>query len=54
MTPWPPPDLVPPIAQRAVSERAKAAVTETPGSHAVYVSQPAAVAAVITRAAQEH
>jgi pimeloyl-ACP methyl ester carboxylesterase len=46
--------MIPPSAQRAMSERAKAAVTETPGSHAVYVSQPAAVAAVITRAAQEH
>jgi hypothetical protein len=37
-----------------MSERAKAAVTETPASHAVYVSQPAVVAAVITQAAQDH
>ena len=46
--------MIPPTAQRAMSERAKAAVTETNGSHAVYVSQPAAVAAVITQAAQAH
>ena len=46
--------MIPPPAQRAMSERAKAAVTETPASHAVYVSQPAVVAAVITQAAQEH
>jgi pimeloyl-ACP methyl ester carboxylesterase len=44
--------MIPPPAQRAMSERAKATVTETPGSHAVYVSQPAVVAAVITQAAQ--
>ena len=44
--------MIPPSAQRAMSERAKAVVTETPGSHAVYVSQPAVVAAVITQAAQ--
>jgi pimeloyl-ACP methyl ester carboxylesterase len=46
--------MIPPPAQRAMSERAKATVTETPANHAVYVSQPAVVAAVITRAAQEH
>jgi hypothetical protein len=34
-----------------MSERAGSAVTETPGSHAVYVSNPAAVAAVIAQAA---
>ncbi|MER5932423.1 alpha/beta hydrolase [Streptomyces sp. NPDC002054] len=44
--------MIPPPAQRAMSERAKAVVTETPGSHAVYVSRPAVVAAVITQAAQ--
>jgi hypothetical protein len=32
----------------------QATVTETPASHAVYVSQPAIVAAVIIQAAQEH
>ena len=46
--------MIPPPAQRAMSERAKATVTEIPASHAVYVSQPAVVAAVITQAAQEH
>jgi pimeloyl-ACP methyl ester carboxylesterase len=46
--------MIPPPQQRTMSERAKAAVTETPASHAVYVSQPAVVAAVITRAAQAH
>ncbi|WP_042434949.1 alpha/beta fold hydrolase [Streptacidiphilus anmyonensis] len=45
--------MIPPAAQRAMAERAKATVTETPGSHAVYVSRPAVVAAVIAQAAQE-
>ncbi|MFF1737968.1 alpha/beta fold hydrolase [Streptomyces sp. NPDC058247] len=44
--------MIPPPAQRAMSERAGATVSETPGSHAVYVSRPAVVAAVITQAAQ--
>jgi pimeloyl-ACP methyl ester carboxylesterase len=44
--------MIPPPAQRAMSERAKATVTETSASHAVYVSQPAVVAAVIAQAAQ--
>ncbi|MFD6336155.1 MULTISPECIES: alpha/beta fold hydrolase [unclassified Streptomyces] len=44
--------MIPPPAQRAMSERAGATVTETPGSHAVYVSRPAVVAAVIAQAAQ--
>jgi hypothetical protein len=43
--------MIPPPAQRAMAERAGATVTETPGSHAVYVSDPAAVAAVIAQAA---
>ncbi len=34
-----------------MSERAKATVSEAPGSHAIYVSRPAVVAAVITQAA---
>jgi len=46
--------MIPPAAQRAMSERAKATVTESPGSHAVYVSQPTVAAAVITQAAQTH
>jgi pimeloyl-ACP methyl ester carboxylesterase len=44
--------MIPPAQQRAMAERAKANVTETPGNHAVYVSQPAVVASVITQAAQ--
>jgi pimeloyl-ACP methyl ester carboxylesterase len=44
--------MIPPAAQRAMAERAKATVSETPGSHAVYVSRPAVVAAVISQAAQ--
>jgi pimeloyl-ACP methyl ester carboxylesterase len=43
--------MIPPPAQRAMSERAGSIVTETAGSHSVYVSQPAAVAAVIAQAA---
>ena len=43
--------MIPPPAQRAMSERAKAAVTETPANHAVYVSQPAVVAQLIKQAA---
>ena len=44
--------MIPPPAQRTMAERAGATVTETPGSHAVYVSNPAAGAAVITQAAR--
>ncbi|WP_329367834.1 alpha/beta hydrolase [Streptomyces sp. NBC_00669] len=44
--------MIPPPAQRAMSERANSTVTETPGSHAVYVSRPAVVAAVIAQAAE--
>jgi pimeloyl-ACP methyl ester carboxylesterase len=44
--------MIPSAQQRTMSERAKATVTETPANHAVYVSQPAVVAAFITRAAQ--
>ena len=44
--------MIPPPAQRQMSQRAGATVTEVPGSHAVYVSRPAAVAAVIEQAAR--
>ena len=44
--------MIPPPAQRAMAERAGATVTETPGSHAVYVSNPRAVANVIAQAAR--
>ena len=43
--------MIPPPAQRAMSQRAGAKVTEVAGSHAVYVSQPQAVADLIKRAA---
>ena len=43
--------MIPLPAQRAMAERAGATVTEVPGSHAIYVSNPAAVAAVIAQAA---
>jgi len=43
--------MIPPSAQRAMAERAGASVTEAQGSHAIYVSQPAAVAALIEEAA---
>jgi pimeloyl-ACP methyl ester carboxylesterase len=44
--------MIPPPAQRQMSKRAGATVVEAKGSHAIYVSQPAAVAALIDRAAQ--
>jgi pimeloyl-ACP methyl ester carboxylesterase len=43
--------MIPPPAQRAMSERAGSTVVEVPGSHAIYVSQPGAVAALIEQAA---
>jgi hypothetical protein len=43
--------MIPPPAQRAMAGRAKAQVMEVPGSHAVYVSKPAAVAEIIEKAA---
>ncbi len=46
--------MIPPPAQRAMSERAGSTVTESPGSHAIYLSQPAAVATLITQAASAH
>ncbi len=45
--------MIPPDAQRFMSKRAGAIVAETKGSHAIYVSQPAVVAAFIERAAKE-
>jgi hypothetical protein len=43
--------MINPSAQRSMSERAGLTVTEVPGSYAIYVSQPTAVAALITQAA---
>jgi pimeloyl-ACP methyl ester carboxylesterase len=44
--------MIPPDAQRAMSKRAGATVVEVKGSHAVYVSQPQAVASIIETAAK--
>jgi pimeloyl-ACP methyl ester carboxylesterase len=44
--------MIPPDAQRAMSSRAGATVIEVQGSHAVYVSQPQAVASIIETAAK--
>src|SRR6201981_2546515 len=44
--------MIPPDAQRSMSKRAGATVVEVAGSHAVYVSQPHAVAALIETAAK--
>jgi pimeloyl-ACP methyl ester carboxylesterase len=43
--------MIPPDAQRFMSKRAGAKVVETKGSHALYVSRPAPVAALIKQAA---
>ena len=43
--------MIPPPAQRFMSERAGSKVVEVAGSHAIYVSQPNAVAALIKQAA---
>jgi pimeloyl-ACP methyl ester carboxylesterase len=43
--------MIPPAAQRAMAERTGATVSEVSGSHAIYVSNPAAVAAIIGQAA---
>ena len=43
--------MIPPPAQYTMSERAGSTVVEAAGSHAIYVSQPAAVAALIQQAA---
>ncbi len=44
--------MIPPAAQRLMSKRAGAKVTEVKGSHAIYVSQPDAVVALIEQAAK--
>ena len=43
--------MIPPPAQRFMSQRAGSTVDEVAGSHAIYVSQPNAVAAIIKKAA---
>jgi pimeloyl-ACP methyl ester carboxylesterase len=44
--------MIPPSAQRMMSERAGSTVTEIAGSHAIYLSQPAAVASLIMQASR--
>ena len=43
--------MIPPDAQRFMAKRAGAKVVKTKGSHALYVSRPAPVAALIKQAA---
>lgn len=44
--------IIPPAAQRQWAARANAVITELHGSHAIYISQPEAVAEAIDRAAR--
>jgi pimeloyl-ACP methyl ester carboxylesterase len=44
--------MIPPPAQRFMAKRAGSTITEVSGSHAVFLSQPAVVAALIERAAR--
>jgi pimeloyl-ACP methyl ester carboxylesterase len=44
--------MIPPPAQRTMSERTGATVVEAAGSHSIYVSQPHATAELIKRAAR--
>jgi pimeloyl-ACP methyl ester carboxylesterase len=44
--------MIPPPAQRFMSKRARSTVVEVAGSHAIYVSQPNAVAQLIENAAK--
>jgi pimeloyl-ACP methyl ester carboxylesterase len=44
--------MIPPPAQHAMSKRAGSTVSEIAGSHAIYVSQPKAVASLISEAAK--
>ena len=44
--------MIPPPAQRQMAKRAGSTVVEAKGSHAIYVSQPSAVAAIIEKVAR--
>jgi pimeloyl-ACP methyl ester carboxylesterase len=44
--------MIPPPAQRQMATRAGATVAEAAGSHAIYISKPEAVAALIDKAAK--
>lgn len=43
--------MIPPDAQRAMAGRAGATIRAIPGSHAIYVANPQAIAALIEEAA---
>ena len=45
--------MIPPPAQRAMSERAGSTITEQAGSHSIYLSQPHATAELIKQAARQ-
>jgi pimeloyl-ACP methyl ester carboxylesterase len=45
--------MIPPPAQRLMSKRAGSAVVEVAGSHSIFLSQPAKVAALIEQAAKQ-
>src|SRR5438270_4287643 len=45
--------MIPPPAQRFMAKRAGSSIVEVAGSHAIYVSQPNAVAALVEKAAEE-
>jgi pimeloyl-ACP methyl ester carboxylesterase len=45
--------MIPPRAQRTMAERAGAQVSETPGSHSVFVSRPEQVARLVSLAAEQ-
>ena len=44
--------MIPPAAQRLMSKRIGATVVEHSGSHAIYVSRPEVVAALVERAVE--
>ena len=44
--------MIPVVAQRTMAKRAGSTVVEVKGSHAIYVSQPGAVAALIEQTAK--
>jgi len=44
--------MIPPDAQRSMAKRANATISEVPASHAIYVSRPNDVAALIEKAAK--
>jgi hypothetical protein len=45
--------MIPPSLKREMSGRAGSTVVETAGSHSIYVTQPAAVAELVEKAASD-